>query len=57
MNKYKKQFGIRLRAYRIWNGFTLRSMCKLIKYDPSNYSKVERGLMPPPIIPPKSAIT
>ena len=39
------KFLISLRAKR---GLTLREFCRLANLDPSNWSKVERGLLPPP---------
>lgn len=41
-------FGKNLKNIRIKKGFTLRKTCKLVKYDPSNWSKIERGIIPPP---------
>lgn len=33
---------------RAENNLSLRDVCKLIDYDPSNWSKIERGLISPP---------
>jgi len=46
-NKGKK-FGQSLKDLRIKRGLTLRRTCKIAGYDPSNWSKIERGYMPPP---------
>ena len=35
-----------LKAMRCESGLTLREMCKRLNIDPSNYSKIERGLLP-----------
>ncbi|HAP54392.1 MAG TPA: hypothetical protein DCQ16_00115 [Spirochaetaceae bacterium] len=42
-------FGDELRALRFSSGFSLRDFCKTAEEDPSNWSKIERGLMPPPV--------
>jgi len=49
MNDYKKQFGIKLKAYRIYNGLSMREICNLVDYCYSNWSKIERGLLNPSI--------
>src|SRR5690242_10416265 len=41
-------FGKHLRALREKGGLTLRGFCSKHGLDPSNYSKLERGLLPPP---------
>jgi transcriptional regulator with XRE-family HTH domain len=41
-------FAERIRNERISAGLTLREFCRRINYDPSNWSKVERGVNPPP---------
>lgn len=43
-----KTFGQKLGELRIKKGLTLRRACRLMNYDPSNWSKIERGMMPPP---------
>jgi len=41
-------FGEFIKTRRIGKGLTLRKFCILIDIDPSNWSKVERGLHPAP---------
>lgn len=41
-------FGNVLKSLRIETGLSLREICKLTGYDPSNWSKIERGKMFPP---------
>jgi len=41
-------FGENLRKLRLDANLTLREICKIVNYDPSNWSKVERGVMAPP---------
>jgi transcriptional regulator with XRE-family HTH domain len=41
-------FGKFLKEKRANQGLTLREFCRLANLDPSNWSKVERGLLPPP---------
>jgi len=43
-----KKFGENLYNLRIKKGLTLREMCRKVNYDPSNYSKIERGKISPP---------
>lgn len=43
-----KKFGKFLYDLRIKKEITLREMCRKISYDPSNFSKIERGKMAPP---------
>ncbi|MDI6698216.1 MAG: helix-turn-helix transcriptional regulator [Candidatus Saccharicenans sp.] len=43
-----KTFGEHVRELRLRNHLTLRRFCELTRLDPSNWSKIERGLMPPP---------
>lgn len=43
-----KKFGQTLKELRIKKGLTLRHTCRLANYDPSNWSKIERGRMSPP---------
>ena len=43
-----KKFGNLLYETRIKKGYTLREMCRKVNYDPSNWSKIERGKIPPP---------
>ncbi len=48
MYKNLKQFGENLKDLRIKKGLTLRKACRLVNYDPSNWSKIERGIISPP---------
>lgn len=41
-------FGEFVRKLRIEKSLTLREFCRLAKLDPSNWSKIERGLSSPP---------
>jgi transcriptional regulator with XRE-family HTH domain len=41
-------FGEELKALRLTGGLSLRDFCKATGEDPSNWSKVERGILPPP---------
>jgi len=41
-------FGSFIKDKRIEKGLTLREFCRKIKLDPSNWSKIERGIFPPP---------
>ncbi|MFA5777441.1 MAG: helix-turn-helix transcriptional regulator [Parcubacteria group bacterium] len=43
-----KKFGEFLYNLRIKKEYTLREMCRKVKYDPSNWSKIERGKISPP---------
>lgn len=43
-----KKFGQTLKELRIKRGLTLRHACRIVNYDPSNWSKIERGKMSPP---------
>ena len=43
-----KKFGNTLKELRIKKGLTLRKASRLANYDPSNWSKIERGLISPP---------
>lgn len=43
-----KKFGKILYDFRIKKELTLREMCRKINYDPSNFSKIERGKIAPP---------
>lgn len=47
-NSNLKKFGKFLYDLRIKKGITLREMCRKVSYDPSNFSKIERGKMAPP---------
>jgi len=48
MTRNIKKFGVLLKDLRIKKELSLRQVCKLTKYDPSNWSKIERGIMSPP---------
>ncbi len=48
MSKNFKKFGKTLKELRIQKGLTLRKASYLSNYDPSNWSKVERGEISPP---------
>lgn len=42
------KFGEHAKDRRIAAGMTLRSFCREIEIDPSNWSKIERGVLAPP---------
>lgn len=48
MPKNLKKFGALLGKLRAENNLSIREVCKLVSYDPSNWSKIERGLISPP---------
>lgn len=48
MSKNLQKFGKTLKELRIKKGIGLREICKLTNYDPSNWSKIERGKIAPP---------
>lgn len=48
MPKNLKKFGALLNRVRVENNLSIREVCKLVNYDPSNWSKIERGLISPP---------
>ena len=48
MSKNLQKFGKTLKELRIKKELSLRDICKLVNYDPSNWSKIERGKMSPP---------
>jgi len=43
-----RQFGQYVKSLREKRGLSLREFCRLANLDPSNWSKVERGLLSPP---------
>lgn len=43
-----KTFGEFIKSLRVKNRITLREFCRLTKIDPSNWSKIERGVLQPP---------
>lgn len=46
--KNLSKFGKILKSLRIKKELSLREICKAANYDPSNWSKVERGVISPP---------
>lgn len=48
MSKNLSKFGQFLKELRLSLGMSLRAACKATGYDPSNWSKIERGRIPPP---------
>jgi transcriptional regulator with XRE-family HTH domain len=42
------KFGLFLKELREKRGLSLREFCRLANLDPGNWSKVERGIFPPP---------
>ena len=48
MAKKIQKFGKTLKKLRTVKGLSLRQVCKKTGYDPSNWSKIERGLISPP---------
>ena len=48
MNTIPQKFGDYAKERRIAAGLTLRSFCRDAAIDPSNWSKIERGVLPPP---------
>jgi len=48
MEKREGSFGEYFKKLRISTGMTLRRFCRRYGLDPSNLSKMERGLLPPP---------
>jgi len=47
-NANLKKFGELLKELRLKQNLSLRDVCKKVNYDPSNWSKIERGLISPP---------
>ena len=48
MNTISQKFGDYAKERRIAAGLTLRSFCRDAALDPSNWSKIERGVLSPP---------
>ena len=48
MPKNLKKFGSLLNELRTKTNLSIREICKLVNYDPSNWSKIERRLISPP---------
>ena len=48
-----KSFGEFAKHKRLNAGMTLRKFCKRYRYNPGNISKIERGIISPPIMPGK----
>lgn len=46
--KIFKIFGEHLKSLREQKRLSLRGICKKVNYDPSNWSKIERGVLSPP---------
>jgi transcriptional regulator with XRE-family HTH domain len=46
--KMKENIGQIIKELRIKKELTLRNACRILDYDPSNWSKIERGKMSPP---------
>jgi len=44
----QSRFGALLKRLRLAKGVTLREFCLKNGFDPGNYSRLERGLFPPP---------
>lgn len=44
----KNPFGNLMKKLRMQKGYTLREFCNAHGFDPGNYSRLERGLFPPP---------
>jgi transcriptional regulator with XRE-family HTH domain len=44
----KMIFGTFIKETRIKAGLTLRGFCRIMNVDPGNWSKIERGILPPP---------
>jgi transcriptional regulator with XRE-family HTH domain len=44
----KMTFGTFIKETRIKAGLTLRGFCRIMNMDPGNWSKIERGILPPP---------
>ncbi len=49
----ENRFGQYIKELRLARDITLRAFCAASEYEASNYSKVERGLLPPPREPAK----
>jgi transcriptional regulator with XRE-family HTH domain len=47
-NANLKKFSELLKELRMKQNLSLRDVCKKVSYDPSNWSKIERGLISPP---------
>jgi len=47
-NANLKKFGEFLKELRTKQNLSLRDICKKVNYDPSNWSKIERGKIAPP---------
>jgi transcriptional regulator with XRE-family HTH domain len=48
MSKKTQSFGEKIKNLRIDKQLSLREVCKITGYDPSNWSKIERNKMSPP---------
>jgi transcriptional regulator with XRE-family HTH domain len=47
MKKQENNFGSLLNNLRLKSGLSLREICRKTGYDPSNWSKIERGVLSP----------
>jgi len=48
MDKQPLNFATFVKEERLKKDLSLRKFCKALKQDPSNWSKIERGKLPPP---------
>ncbi len=48
MTKNENNFGSYLKELRLAADLRIRDICRKVGYDPSNWSKIERGKLPPP---------
>lgn len=48
INTTMRKFGEFVKEIRALKKISLRRFCDELEYDPSNWSKIERGLLPPP---------
>jgi transcriptional regulator with XRE-family HTH domain len=48
MGEKKMTFGTFIKDARLKTGLTLREFCRIMRVDPGNWSKIERGILPPP---------
>ena len=44
--RQSEYYYVDLKQLRIYNGYTIRELCKKIKIDPINYYRMERGELP-----------
>ena len=48
MYEWFTHFEDTLKSHRTKKGLSIREICKKVNYDPSNWSKIERGIIPAP---------